>query len=114
MRTVDISFSTVPAQTVPSGGALIETAAARIVKVLPANWTHETSKSPDGELSLVVMSPDDGATTFLVTANGDGYRLHTLEDDELWLLGECNSVVRLAWLVGSQIRLVPAVFHRAA
>jgi hypothetical protein len=93
---------------------LIETASDVIVKVLPADWSQEISASPDGELSLVIMSPDGGATTLLVTVNGAGYRFHALREDELWLLGECNSVGRLAWLVDSQIRLETSISRRVA
>ena len=110
MRTTEITSATVPAQ----GGALIEAAATTIAKVLPAGWTQETSESPDGEVSLVIMSPGDAATTFLVTRDGAGYQLDMLEDDELWLVAKCNSVGHLAWLVDARIRLKTSVWRRAA
>ncbi len=74
------------AQTDWSRGALIEAAAATIRKVLPAGWSQETSDSPGGETSLVIMSPDNAITTYLITERGAGYQPHLLKDDELWLV----------------------------
>ena len=113
MRTADISSTAVPARTVSSGSALIEAAAAA-TKMLPAGWTQETFESPAGEVSLVVMSPDDAETTYLVTQSGAGFQLDLLISDELSLVGKCQSVGHLAWLIDARIRREAPVSRRAA
>ena len=114
MRIANIPSNAGSAHTASPRGALIEVAAATIAKTLPTGWSKEASGSPDGAASLVIMSPDDAATTFLITGNGAGYQIELLKDDELWLVGKCNSVADLAWLLDTRIRLEHSVSRRAA
>ncbi len=67
-----------------------------------------------GWTSLVIMSPENGDTTYLVTERGAGYQLHSLKDDELWLVGPRGSVSYLTWLVDARIRREASVSCKAA
>ena len=114
MRTTSNSPSTNAAQTVSSAGGLIEAAAGTIANVLPTGWSQETSDGYDGVASLVIMSPGDATTTFLVTEGGAGLQLDLLEDDELRHVGRTRCVGHLAWLLEARIRFGGSVFLRVA
>ena len=62
---------------------------------LPARWCAELFQNCDGEWSLVVIAPDDDASTYVIAAGADGYELAALTDDRLDLVHRDDSLAAI-------------------
>ena len=115
MRTSKTSLAAAPILAAYLNSGWITVAEAALQALLPAGWSVETSKSCDGELSLVIMNPhDDAQSSYLITDSLVGFALEEMRDDELLQVCECSSFGHVAALLNEKVQQGISATRRAA